>query len=182
MDPAQERDEWLMAEVALGKQDSLEPLVRRYASRLLTFIDRMVGDLHRSEEIVQEVFLAVWIKRRQYTFPRPFKAWLFGIALNHSRSSFRGRRLSTVALKDDQAPALAESSPVEAAISTETAALLTAAVTQLPPQQRAVVALRIWDGLSYAEIASVLEREESTVRAHMHHGLTALRRQLESRL
>ena len=179
MDAAQERDEWLMAEVALGKQDSLEPLVRRYASRLLTFVDRMVGDLHRSEEIVQEVFLAIWVKRKQYTFPRPFKAWLFGIALNHSRSSFRGRRLPTVAFQEHAAAA---SSPVEAAISTETADLVAAAITHLPPQQRTVVALRVWDGLSYAEIADVLEREESTVRAHMHHGLATLRKHLEARL
>ena len=74
MDPRQERDEWLMAQVALGKRDHLEPLVRRYASALLTFIRRMVGDAHRSEELSQEVFLAIWKKRRQYEFPRPFRS------------------------------------------------------------------------------------------------------------
>ena len=68
------------------------PLIRRHASRLLTYIQRMIGDRHRSEELFQEVFLAVWSKRRQYKFPRPFRAWLFGIATNQCRSEFRKAR------------------------------------------------------------------------------------------
>jgi RNA polymerase sigma-70 factor (ECF subfamily) len=55
-------------------------------------------------------------------------------------------------------------------------------VAQLPAQQRAVVVLRVWDGLSYAEIAEAVGRTEATVRSHMHHGLTALRKYLEPRL
>jgi len=73
MHQAQERDEWLMAQVADGKREHLEPLIRRYANPLLTFIRRMVGDQHRSEELFQDVFLAVWVKRRQYQFPRPLR-------------------------------------------------------------------------------------------------------------
>src|SRR6185295_1745929 len=80
-----DRDERLMEQVAQGKRECLEPLVRRHANALLTFIQRMVGDRHRSEELFQEVFLAVWRKRAQYQSPRPFKAWLFGIALNKCR-------------------------------------------------------------------------------------------------
>src|SRR4051812_38446539 len=89
MNPRQDRDESLVAQVAQGKRDHLEPLVRRYASRLLTFIRRMVGGPHRSEELFQEVFLAVWAKRHQYQSPRPFKAWLYGIAANKCRAEYR---------------------------------------------------------------------------------------------
>ena len=67
---AQDRDEDLMANVALGQRAPLEILVRRHGSALLTFIRRMVGDPHRSEELFQDVFLAVWRKRQQYQFPR----------------------------------------------------------------------------------------------------------------
>src|SRR5438309_1709854 len=96
MNQRQDRDEWLMAQVAADKRDHLEPLVRRYANALLTFIRRMVGDAHRSEELFQDVFLAVWVKRKQYQFPRPFKAWLYAIAANKCRAWFRGRTLTTV--------------------------------------------------------------------------------------
>src|SRR5579885_2359822 len=162
MKATHERDEWLMAQVAHGRRDCLEPLVRRYASPLLTFIRRMVGDAHRSEELFQEVFLAVWVKRRQYQFPRPFKAWLYGIALNKCRADFRMRALPTQEMHDGLMPVAAGLSPDETAISTETATFVSAAVMQLPPQQRSVVVLRIWDGLSYAEIATAVGRSEST--------------------
>src|SRR5262249_32820115 len=181
MNPRQEKDEWLMAQVALGKRDHLEPLVRRYAGRLLTFIRRMIGDPHRSEELFQEVFLAVWNKRKQYEFPRPFKAWLYAIALNKCRADFRTRGGPSPA-RGDAPPPPAAPPPADTVIATEPATLVAAAVAQLPPQQRAVVVLRVWDGLSYAEIAEAVGRTEATVRSHMHHGLTALRKYLEPRL
>ena len=74
------------------------------------------------------------------------------------------------------------SDPADTAIATETASLVSAAVAQLPAQQRLVVVLRVWDGLSYAEIAEIAGRTEATVRSHMHHGLAALRKYLEPRL
>jgi RNA polymerase sigma-70 factor (ECF subfamily) len=178
-------DESLMALVALGQRDCLEPLIRRYATPLLTFIQRLLGDRHRSEELFQDVFLTVWVKRQQYQFPRPFKPWLYAITINKCRGVYRQHDLLTVGdLETDSSlvPAAADPSPAETAIATETAALVTSAVTQLPLQQRAVVTLRIWEGLSYAEIAELLGRSEVTVRSHMHHGLAALRKYLEPRL
>lgn len=171
-----------MAQVAQGQRSLLEPLVRRYASPLLTFIRRMVGDAHRSEELFQEVFLAVWAKRGSYQFPRPFKAWLYGIALNKCRADFRVRTVHLQEMTDGLVPAALAPSPDETAISTETATLVTTAVSQLPPHQRSVVVLRIWEGLSYAEIATAVGRAEGTVRSNMHHGLAAMRRFLEPRL
>jgi RNA polymerase sigma-70 factor (ECF subfamily) len=184
MPPAQERDEWLMAQVAEDKRDHLEPLLRRYAGPLLTFIRRMVGDRHRSEELFQEVFLVVWQKRRHYQFPRPFKAWLYAIALNKCRAAFRSRAPTAHQPLDEEAAvsAGAAGSPAEKVLATETAALVSNAVALLPPQQRTVVVLRIWDGLSYAEIAEAMGRSEGTVRSNMHHGLTAMRKYLEPRL
>jgi RNA polymerase sigma-70 factor, ECF subfamily len=182
MNPKSDRDEWLMAQVALGKRDHLEPLVRRYASRLLTFIRRMVGDEHRSEELFQDVFLSVWEKRKTYRFPKPFKAWVYAIAANKCRANYRGQRLRTFAPLDDDGPAASSDEPADTLIATETATIVSSAVAQLPPQQRLVVVLRVWDGLSYGEIAEIVERPEGTVRSHMHHGLAAMRKYLEPRL
>jgi RNA polymerase sigma-70 factor, ECF subfamily len=185
MQAVQERDdEWLMGEVARGQRDQLDPLVRRYANRLLTFIRRMVGDEHRSEELFQEVFLTVWVKRHQYTFPRPFQSWLYAIALNKCRAAFRRRDFLVLPSFEDSPslPCDREPQPDERMVATETAMLVANAVALLPPQQRAVVVLRIWDGMSYAQIAEVVGRSEGTVRANMHHGLAAMRKYLEPRL
>lgn len=115
MTASQQGDESLMDQVALGHRECLAPLVRRYAGPLLTYIRRMVGDEHRSEELFQDVFLAVWTKRTTYQSPRPFRPWLFAIATNLCRANFR-RQTSTAA--DDSAVSQAENpdpSPVEAA-------------------------------------------------------------------
>jgi RNA polymerase sigma-70 factor (ECF subfamily) len=184
MQISHDADEWHMAQVALGKRQHLEPLVRRYAGPLLTFIRRMVGDVHRSEELFQEVFLRVWVKRSQYRFPLSFRSWLFAIAANHCRASFRRRQLQVVSIHGDELgePAAQSALPAEAAITTERSLLVEQAVRLLPVRQRTVVTLRVWNGMSYAEIAEVMGCGESTVRSHMHHGLAALRTHLEARL
>jgi RNA polymerase sigma-70 factor (ECF subfamily) len=173
-----------MTHVARGHREHLEPLIRRYASPLLTFLQRLIGDRHRSEELFQEVFLAVWQNRSQFDLKRTFKPWLYAIALNKCRADFRSRVPAAVGLPDPAAvaPAARDPSPVDAVIATETAELVTVAVGRLPPQQRAVVALRVWQGLSYGEIAESLGCTETTARSHMHHGLAALRKYLEPRL
>ncbi len=179
-----ETDEQLMAQVAQNGREPLGILLRRYASPLLTFIQRMVGDRHRSEELFQEVFLAVWTERRRYEFPRPFRSWLFGIAMNKCRNEFRRHR-SFRLTPSEALPlvvAAGAAGPAESAVATETAAIVQAAVERLPEAQRMVVVLRVWNGLPYFEIANILERTESTVRSEMFHALASLRKFLEPRL
>jgi len=89
MDQQQEPDEYWMRCLVDGQQEALAVLVRRYANPLLTFIERMVGDRHRAEEVFQEVFLAVWTHRRRFDRTRRFRCWLFGIAANKCRAQCR---------------------------------------------------------------------------------------------
>jgi RNA polymerase sigma-70 factor (ECF subfamily) len=177
MDAGAERDEFLMSKVAEGRGELLEWLVRRHAAGLLTFLARMTGDHHRAEELFQEVFLAVWLKRRQYQYPRPFRPWLYAIALNRCRADHRSKKPSPLSLGED-ASADADATPAEMAVNAETAAQVSKAVTRLPEQQRAVVVLRVWQGLPYAKIARIVGCAEGTVRSHMHHALAALREDL----
>jgi RNA polymerase sigma-70 factor, ECF subfamily len=185
MKQGQVPDEWLMGQVAHGKRDSLDILVRRYASPLLTFIARMIGDRHRGEELFQEVFLTVWIKRRQYDQFRRFKPWLYRIAINKCRESLRRRSLPVARSVHDDLPTLVATSnpsPNEAAVATETKCIVTNAVATLPDKQRTVLVLRVWSNLPYPEIALILNRSEATVRSNMHHALAGLRAYLEPRM
>jgi RNA polymerase sigma-70 factor (ECF subfamily) len=176
-----DRDEWLMARVALGERAPLETLVRRYAGPLVSFLARMVRDTHKGEELFQEAFLAVWVKRRQYEFPRPFKPWLYAIAVNKCRAAFRkAPKAPPVSVDGDTvAPG---ASPFDVAIAAETAARVQCAIAELPPRQRAVVALRVWEEMSYEEIATVVGCTEATARSHMAHGLRAVRAALGNSL
>jgi RNA polymerase sigma-70 factor (ECF subfamily) len=143
----------------------------------------MLGDPHQAEELFQEVFLAVWTGRKSYDRTRPFRAWLFGIAMNKCRAEFRQRRTQPVPVEAPVLVAAAtDCSPDEAALAAERAALVAAALAELPDLQRTVMTLRIWQGLSYAEIATLLDRTESTARSHMFHALATVRGFLERRL
>ena len=176
-------DEELMLRVAAGNREAMSPLLRRYASPLLTFIRRMIGNWHRAEELFQEAFLAVWQNRSRYEYPRSFRSWLFGIAANKCRADFRKVTMMPEPLSDWlDPPAVRESSPIEAAICSEAATLVTQAVATLPPKQRAVLVLRLWNGMEYAEIAQALDRTEATIRSQMFHALGGMRRYLEPRM
>jgi RNA polymerase sigma-70 factor, ECF subfamily len=181
---ALETDEALMQRVAAGQREPLSILLRRYANSLLTFIRRMSGDHHRSEELFQDVFVAVWKSAHKYKYPRPFRSWLFGIAAKKCQADFRSRARGPVwiAGAGELAVAGRERAPDEGAIATETATLIEQAVMELPAQRRTVVVMRIWNAFTYTEIANVLECEESTVRSHMFHGLASLRKYLEPRM
>lgn len=176
-------DEDLMRRVSRGSREAMEPLVRRYASPLLTFVQRMVGDRHRAEELFQEALLAVWQYRGRYAYPRPFRSWLFGIAANKCRADFRTLPEIPQRLPEGfDPPATRELSPAEVAISAEVATLVTQAVATLPPRQRAVLVLRLWNGMTYAEIAEALGCSEATIRSQMFHALGGMRRHLEPRM
>ncbi len=173
--------EELMHRVQSGEKSALSMLMRRYANSLLTYLHRMTGNHHSSEELLQEVFLAVWVQRKSYEYPRPFRRWLFGIATNKCRSANRSRVRRPTLPGSVDVPSSNAPSPHEAAVATETALVVEQALLRLPEQQREVVVLRVWNGLSYQAISDVLNRSEGTIRSQMHHALNSIRKFLEPR-
>ncbi len=177
-----------MARVRRGNRQSLEMLVQRYSTPLLTFLTRMSGDRHVAEEIFQEVFLIVWSKRKQFDGLRTFRPWLFTVAANRCREEFRKKRPEAAVGATDDAtnetsntavPDITFGSPVQTAIQSENARLVAEALEVLPESQRTVVSLRIWNSLSFNEIAEIVDSPVGTVRSHMSRGLQALKHKLE---
>jgi RNA polymerase sigma factor (sigma-70 family) len=182
-----EPDEWLMQQVARGSVGYLEPLIRRYAQPILTFTTRLMGSRHRGEEAFQETFLAVWAFRRTYRYPGYFRPWLFRIAHNKCRQLARPRDalIRFTSAEPDDLPSSVSAEPpgpVELAIAAETSTLVERAVARLPDRQRAILVMRLWNAMSYTEIAEALDIAEPTVRSAMHDALANVRRCLEPRL
>jgi RNA polymerase sigma factor (sigma-70 family) len=184
-----EPDEWLMQQVARGSARHLEPLIRRYAQPILTFTTRLLGSRHRGEEAFQETFISVWTRRTTYRYPGYFRPWLFRIAHNKCRELARPRdalfRFAGTPDPDEldaSGRSPVPSGPVELAIAAETSVIVERAVARLPDRQRAVVVMRLWNAMSYTEIAEALEIAEPTVRSTMHDALVSVRRYLEPRL
>lgn len=177
MDLEKQSDEWLMGQVRRNCRECLEILLRRYSAALLNYARRFSGSNHMAEEIFQEVCLQVWAKRKKYRFPLTFRSWLFAVAANKSRELYRkNRRHMTVSSEVEMETEETEMSrPDQFVISQEHAGVVNDAVQQLPQNQREVVVMRVWSGLSYGEIAIALNAKEGAVRATMHRALAKLR-------
>lgn len=167
-----ELDGELMAEAQRGHSRAFGCLVERYAPALLGFVMGLTHQRQRAEEIVQDTFLQVWQARQKFDVKRPFKPWLYRIALN------RWRALARHAPDEVGAPPEQETaapSPIGSLLAAEQSEHVRRAVGRLPDIPRAVVMLRVWEGMSYGEIAALLNLPEGTARSHMHHALATLR-------
>jgi RNA polymerase sigma-70 factor (ECF subfamily) len=179
-------DEQLALALQRGDARALAPLVERHHSPLTGFLYRMTnGDRALAEDLVQETFLRVARRVAQYRHPRPFKPWLYAIAVNLARDHFKSApfRRST-ALTDDVAGRTADAAPTPAdlAQAAEDARRVAAAVQALPDGQRAAVVLRYYSDLSLAEIAETLAVPLGTVKSRLSLGLGRLRELLEAQV
>ena len=85
-------DKELLSNVINGEFESFDILVDRYKNRLINFVFRFVKDYDVSEDIVQETFLRVFRKRRDYKAIANFSTWIFTIAGNLAKSELRRRK------------------------------------------------------------------------------------------
>ncbi|MCC7358028.1 MAG: sigma-70 family RNA polymerase sigma factor [Anaerolineales bacterium] len=172
-------DERLAQGVQAGSSDDLAVLVTRHHGPLLGFLYRLTGgDRLLAEDLAQEVFLRVLRGIGRYRPERPFKPWLYAVAVNAARDHYkRAETRRTEALPPDfDAPG--EPSPLHALTAAETWAQVAAAVQALPAPQREVLLLRYTEDLSLAEIAAVLAIPVGTVKSRLSVALGRLRARL----
>lgn len=160
-----------------GEDEALEELVRRFGSRLTAFLDRIVRDDSWVDDLVQEVFVRVYVNVGRYDPRWTVTAWLFSIARNLAvdflrREGRRRRNLPTVARDDIEA---STSSAVE---HREFHDQLDVAIRELPEAYGSVFLLRDREGLSYEEIGSTLGISVKTVSSRLHRARTQLKNRL----
>ncbi len=180
-------DEQLAHRAQRGSHQSVQDLIERHHAPLFGFLYRLSGgDRMLAEDLVQEAFLHALRGLSSYRYPRPFKPWLYAIALNCfrdrcKRSEFR----QTVETIDDSQAEFAAAdpgpSPEENSEKQENLERLLGALQQLPLSQREALLLRYSQGLSLAEIAQALEIPLGTVKSRISIGLQRLRINLEER-
>lgn len=174
---------WLIAECLAGNQDAIELMVRRYEGGVFRLALSIVGDQAEANEIAQETFLSVFRSLASYQEKRSFKAWLYTITLNHSRSHLRKRkvreRLRATLTGIFRLDAQKQPSPEEAAIQNENEAAVWQSLSQLDERHRIVVILRYVHELSIAEIADILDVNEGTIHSRLHNAREKLREALK---
>jgi len=175
-------DRRLMSRVAGGDADALGELYDRYGRVVFGVIYRMLGSPESAEEVAQNAFHSVWRQAAAYRTERgSVRAWLLAISRNAAidwRRSKANRRDRDVVI--DESLQLVDDLRVEdRVIAGMRAERVRAAVASLPREQREVLSLAFWSGLSQTEIAARTGAPLGTVKSRVRLGMARLREWLE---
>ena len=160
-----------------------------YRPRLLNFVQRMVRDRDRAEELVQETFLRVYRHGHRYDPSRKFSTWIYTIAGNLARNDIRRQRRSPVVRieTDDRLSGgvsfveLAEDTaarPDEAVVSRSMMELVERTVARLSPIHRQVFVMRELEDKTYEEIAEAVGCDLGTVKSRLNRARRAFARMI----
>lgn len=187
-------DKQLVARVQQGDRQAFDFLVIKYQQKIMSLISRYVHDNDEVQDVAQEAFIKAYRALPGFRGESAFYTWLYRIAINTAKNYLvsRSRRPpgSDVDVEDaqymDAADALREQeNPESQLFGEELRKTVNDALAVLPDDLRTAVTLREFDGLSYEEIAEVMECPVGTVRSRIFRAREAIdkrvRQQMEGR-
>jgi RNA polymerase sigma-70 factor, ECF subfamily len=172
-------DEELMELVDAGEVRAFEVIFDRHAAASYSLAHRLCGRRALAEDIVQEAFLSLWRSGSGYDPARgSVRSWVLSAV--HNRAIDALRRTGAKAGRDVSDEGIAERLPARDATDAEVvrrdeARRVRGALDELPPDQRQVIELAYFGGLTHSQIAEVLELPPGTVKGRMRLGLTKMR-------
>lgn len=182
-------DEELVRRFKGGDQSAFSVLVERYQDRIFTLCLRWLRDRQVSEEVAQDVFVAVYRALPRFRGEARFSTWLFRIAVNHCKNKRqyqqRRHRNQHEPLEgepredraDRQLPSQEPGTDRSLHVS-DAEDLLRQGLAELDEGYRAIVVLRDIQGLAYEEIADILDLPRGTVKSRLHRARAQLARSL----
>ena len=182
-------DEELVARASAGEVDAFNQLVTRWERPIYALAYRTLGREEDARDVVQEAFLRAYRGLRGFKGEAKFSSWLYRITLNLCRDWIRRERraplvqvpegVDPVDLADERvAP---QESVEELVARREMSQAVAKAMAELPEEQRTAIMLKEYHGLTFQEIADMLDCPLSTVKTRLYQGLSVLRRRLERR-
>jgi len=174
-------DEELVETFQRGDTSAFDVLVGRWDRKIQGAIYRILGPGEDVRDLSQEAFLKAYRGLRTFKKEARFSSWLYQIALNLCRDRLRRRRGRIhVSLDElDEGGGLATPSAVEDLETRDLSRRVALAMEDLPEEQREVIVLKEYQGLTFLEIAGALEVPVSTVKTRLYRGLGLLRQRLE---
>lgn len=193
-DLAQTSDEALLARYRdSGQTKDFDALVHRYENELYRYLARYLGDKALAEDVFQNTFLQVHLKRALYEDGRPVRPWLYAIATHQAVDALRktGRHPTVsidqrVASSEADAGSLVdilvseESDPLDELQGQERAEWVRDSVAKLPETLRQTLILAYNQDLKYREIAEILKIPVGTVKSRLHAALAKLQQMAKS--
>ncbi|NLG87488.1 MAG: sigma-70 family RNA polymerase sigma factor [Firmicutes bacterium] len=180
-------DEALVQQCRNGNKEAFAILVERYQDKIYNLTYRLVSNREDAADLTQEVFYRALLKLSSFRGEASFATWLYRIATNVCYDQIRGqknRHLVSLnsAWPDELSPELPDqgAGPAEVCLKRVVFQRLQEAIAALPLEQRTVIVLREIQGLSYEEIAQVLQCSLGTVKSRLSRARQALRDKLMS--
>jgi RNA polymerase sigma-70 factor (ECF subfamily) len=163
-----------------GNLFAFEEMVKRYQRRVYGVARRIVQRHDVADDVTQEAFLRGYQALASFDVERPFGPWICRIAANLAVNHVRSPRAREQELPEGHLETRsAASDPLREVLENEAQSVLQQALAGLPPDQRAVLVLRVVEDLSYREIADALQLEMGTVMSRLSRAREKLRRALE---
>ncbi|MGI9277354.1 MAG: RNA polymerase sigma factor RpoE [Endozoicomonas sp.] len=185
---AQEADQQLVERVKKGDRNAFDLLVIKYQHRILGLVGSYVNDFQEVQDVAQEAFIKAYRAIDKFRGESSFYTWLYRIAVNTAKNHLvsKGRKLpeSDIDVHDadflDTASSLrVVDTPERNLYRDEIQRIIHDVIRRLPDELRTAVMLREFDGLSYDEIANVMECPVGTVRSRIFRAREAIDREIE---
>jgi RNA polymerase sigma-70 factor, ECF subfamily len=171
-----EREIGLLVQARGGNFFAFEEIVRRYQRRVYATAYRIVRRHEVADDVAQEAFIRAFRNLDRYDAQRPFGPWICRIAANLALNHVRSPMGREEALPDGHAETpSAAAGPLQDVLDTEARAMLDRALADLPADQRSVFCLRVFEELSYKEIAEALGISMGTVMSRLSRAREKLR-------
>lgn len=167
----------LIQDVKNGSKKSFEQLVQRHEKFLMKTVVRMTRDLDAAEDVVQDTFIKAYKRLNLFEGRSSFRSWLYQIALNTARNRFRKHSRETVGI--DNLDVAVDGEVESRLIALDVRGILQKEIALLPDRQRTALSLRIFDDLSFKEIAEIMHCPYDTAKANYRHALLKLKERLE---
>lgn len=175
-----------LAQRRATRREAMGVLYERFRSRVYNVALRIVGSHDTAADVLQDVFVLLFRKIHRFKARAVFASWIYRITVNASLDQLRRQRRSprcagtaSILEAGDDRPDI--SSPEHHAILRDLEMHVQEALQELSERLRIVVVLRYLEGLSYAEIAEILDCSIGTVKSRLNRAHTALRRELAAR-
>jgi RNA polymerase sigma-70 factor (ECF subfamily) len=181
-------DEELVSRVQRGDKQAFNLLVLKYQNRIIQLINRYVRDPHEAQDIAQETFIKAYRALASFRGDSAFYTWIYRIAINTAKNHLaaRSRRPTDDEIEVEIAEQFEsenslrdQETPEGILLSEELGRTIQLALQELPTELRTAIMLREIDGLSYDEIAEVMECPVGTVRSRIFRAREAIDKKIK---
>lgn len=170
----------LVARAQDGELPAFEELVKRYQREVYGLACRIVSDPEEAKDMTQQAFLQAFVHIKSFRQDAQFRTWLFRIAINQCYNFLKTRKKFGDPVDVDDMILAGDESPESDLVSQEDRQRLYAALEKLPAKQRAVITLKVEQGLSYQEISQVLGGTAGAARVNYCQALKTLKKYFHS--